>query len=70
MLLDDGEKFKGQTARLLRALFPLFHRAFAGVEVAGEHRLTDVVALAQLLDLSRRECRWNREGGFIRLRAM
>ena len=34
---------------------PLLNRAFAGVEVAGKHGLTDLVALAELLDRRRRD---------------
>src|ERR1035437_642719 len=55
VLLHDGQQLERGAARALRSRLPLLHRAFAGVEVACKYGLTDVVALAKTLDLSRLE---------------
>ena len=51
MLLHYGQQLKCHTTRPLCARFPLLYGAFTRVEVKREHRLTDVIALAKLLDL-------------------
>ena len=51
MLLHYSEKLQRHAARALRAGFPLLHGGRAGVEVAGEDGLADVVRFAELFDL-------------------
>lgn len=46
VLFDDRQKLECRAAGLFRPGFPLLHRAFAGVEITGENRLTDLVPLA------------------------
>lgn len=53
MLLNHSEKLERRATRRFSAGFPLLDRTFAGVEIAGEHGLTDIVGLAQPLDLRR-----------------
>ncbi|MNE59658.1 hypothetical protein D3C80_1547680 [compost metagenome] len=43
---------------MLVTSLPLFDRGGAGVQIAGEHRLTDIAALTQLLDV----LGWNSRG--------
>ena len=49
MLLHDGKELKGHSTGLLGSGLPLLNGRFAGIEVTGEHRLTDTEALAQPL---------------------
>lgn len=51
MLLKHSEKLDRHSTRPFGAGFPLFNRTFAGVEITGEHRLTEIVGLARPLDL-------------------
>ncbi len=51
MLLHHSQQLQRHTARPLRARFPLLHGRLAGVQVAGEDGLADVVRLAQFFDL-------------------
>ena len=54
MFLDDRQELSQWGAGPLGARFPLLDRAFARVEVAGEHALADIVGFAELLDFRRR----------------
>lgn len=57
MLLHHRQLLERHAARFLRARLPFLDRVFAGVQVAGEHRLAYLVPDAQLLDLRRRDRR-------------
>ena len=46
MFLYNGEQLEGHAAGMLGTRFPLFDSRFAGVKVARENRLTDVVGLS------------------------
>jgi len=48
MLLHDRQELERHPTGLLGAGLPLLHGALAGVEIAGEDRLADVMALAEL----------------------
>src|SRR6218665_2076119 len=67
VLIDKRQELERWGTRLLRPAFPLLHGAFAGAEVAGENRLTDLVALAQPLDFSRRDRRRRGQAAFIEM---
>lgn len=51
MLLHHGEQLERHAAGALGAGFPLLHGGGAGVEVAGEDGLADVMRFAELFDL-------------------
>lgn len=53
MLLHHSEQFQRHPAWPLCASLPLLHGGLAGVEVAGEDGLADVVRFAQLFDVLR-----------------
>jgi len=65
MFLDDGQQFERHAARLLCPGFPLFHGAFARVEVAGEDRLADLAAFPELLDLRGVDRRRDRQARLV-----
>ena len=65
MLLHDGEQLQRHPAWMLGAGLPLLDGALAGVEVERKHRLADIVALAQTLDLLRRDGRRYGQAGFV-----
>jgi hypothetical protein len=52
MLLHDGEQLQSHPARPLGPSFPLLHRRLARVEIAGEHKLADIVGFAEALDVA------------------
>ena len=54
MFLDDGQELSQRGAGPLGARFPLLDRAFARVEVSGEHALADIVGFAKLLNFGGR----------------
>lgn len=64
-LLHNGQQLERRAARPLGAGFPFLHGARAGVEVAGENRLTDVVTLPEALDLKRVERCGYGEAGLV-----
>jgi hypothetical protein len=54
VFLDDRQELSQWGAGPLGARFPLVDRAFARVEVAGEHALADIVGFAELLNFGGR----------------
>src|ERR1039458_8631829 len=62
VFLHDGKQLERHAAGLFRAGLPLLHRGLTGVQVAGEDRLTDTMALTKLLDLARLDGRRNQAG--------
>ena len=61
MLLNDREELKGDPTWLLGSGLPLLNRRLAGIEVAGEDRLTDTKTLPQFLNLLGLKVRWSRK---------
>ena len=66
MLLHHGEQFQRHAAWALGAGFPLLHGGWAGVEVAGEDGLADVVRFAELFDLLGLDLGWLGEAAFVK----
>ncbi len=66
MLLHHSQQFERHAAGALGAGFPLLHGGWAGVEVAGEDGLADVVRFAELFDLLRLDLGRLNQAAFVK----
>lgn len=65
MLLHNRQQFQRHSARPLGFGLPFLHDRLAGVEIAREHRLADLVGFAQAPDVARGEFGEGGEAGFV-----
>jgi len=65
VFLDESQQLESHAAWPLGSGFPFLNRALARVEIAGEHRLADIIGFAKLLDLSRLDCNRNVEMALV-----